>query len=63
MAMLFGKGISTIAEHVANVYDETELEQNSTCRKFRQVRKEGAREVERAKLKSDRRGYTKIEKE
>jgi hypothetical protein len=48
MAMLFGKGISTIAEHVANVYDETELEQNSTCRKFRQVSKEGAREVERA---------------
>lgn len=47
MAMLFGKGRSTIAEHVANVYEEGELEQNPTCRKFRQVRKEGAREVER----------------
>lgn len=47
MAMLFGKGRSTIAEHVANVYDEKELEQNPTCRKFRQVRKEGARDVER----------------
>jgi hypothetical protein len=47
MAMLFGKGRSTIAEHVANVYEEEELEQNPTCRKFRQVRKEGAREVER----------------
>jgi len=47
MAMLFGKGRSTIAEHVTNVYEEKELEQNSTCRKFRQVRKEGARDVER----------------
>lgn len=47
MAMLFGKGRSTVAEHVANVYEEGELEQNPTCRKFRQVRKEGAREVER----------------
>ncbi len=47
MAMLFGKGRSTIAEHIAHVYDEGELEQNPTCRKYRQVRKEGAREVER----------------
>jgi hypothetical protein len=47
MAMLFGKGRSTIAEHVAHVYEEGELEQNPTCRRFRQVRKEGAREVER----------------
>ncbi len=47
MAMLFGKGRSTIAEHVANVYEEGELEPNPTCRKFRQVRKEGARDVER----------------
>ncbi|MEY2828763.1 MAG: hypothetical protein RIQ33_621 [Bacteroidota bacterium] len=47
MATLFGKGRSTIAEHVANVYEEGELEQNPTCRKFRQVRNEGTREVER----------------
>src|SRR3990167_1431300 len=47
MAILFGKGRSTIAEHIANVYEERELEQNPTCRNFRQVRKEGAREVER----------------
>ena len=47
MATLFGKGRSTIAEHVANVYNEEELEQDPTCRKFRQVRKEGEREVER----------------
>lgn len=47
IATLFGKGRSTIAEHIANVYEEGELEQNRTCRKFRQVRKEGVREVER----------------
>jgi hypothetical protein len=47
MATLFGKGRSTIAEHVTNVYNEEELEHNPTCRKFRQVRKEGGREVER----------------
>jgi hypothetical protein len=47
MALLFGKGRSTIAEHIANAYADGELEQNPTCRKFRQVRIEGAREVER----------------
>ena len=47
MATLFGKGRSTIAEHIANVFEEGELEQNLTCRKFRQVRLEGPREVER----------------
>jgi hypothetical protein len=47
MAALFGKGRSTIAEHIANAYEEGELAQLSICRKFRQVRKEGSREVER----------------
>jgi len=47
MATLFGKGRSTIAEHIGNVFEEGELEQNRTCRKFRQVRQEGNREVER----------------
>ena len=47
MATLFGNGRSTITEHISNVYEEGELEQNSTSRKFRQVRKEGTREVER----------------
>lgn len=47
MAMLFAKGRSTIAEHIGNVYEERELNQNPTCRKFRQVRTEGVREVER----------------
>ncbi len=47
MAVLFGKGRSTVAEHIGNVFEEGELEQNRTCRKFRQVRLEGNREVER----------------
>jgi hypothetical protein len=47
MATLFGKGRSTITEHIGNIYEEGELEQNSTSRKFRLVRKEGTREVER----------------
>ncbi len=47
MATLFGKGRSTVAEHIGNVFEEGELEQNRTCRKFRQVRQEGNRKVER----------------
>ncbi len=47
MATLFCKGRSTVAEHIANVFEESELEQIRTCRKFRQVRMEGRREVER----------------
>lgn len=47
MATLFGKGRSTITEHIGNVYEEGELEQNSTSRKFRLVQKEGSREVAR----------------
>ena len=47
MALLFGKGRSTVTEHILNIYEEGELEQISTCRKFRQVRNEGNRTVER----------------
>jgi len=47
MAMLFGKGRSTVTEHIANVFKEGELEHNRTCRNFRQVRLEGKREVVR----------------
>lgn len=47
MAALFDKGRSTITEHIRNIYEEGELEQNPTCRKFRRVRKEGSRTVER----------------
>jgi len=47
MATLFGKGRSTVTEHIANVFEEGELVQIRTCRKFRQVRLEGKREVVR----------------
>ncbi|WP_417238103.1 RhuM family protein [Bizionia sp.] len=47
MASLFGKGRSTITEHILNVFSEKELEQEATSRKYRQVRKEGNRTVER----------------
>lgn len=47
IATLFGKSRSTITEHIGNVFDEGELEQSRSCRKFRQVRQEGSREVER----------------
>ncbi|TZF85570.1 virulence RhuM family protein (plasmid) [Pedobacter sp. BS3] len=47
MAQLFGKGRSTITEHIGNVYSEGELEQNRTSRKFRLVRLEGNRTIER----------------
>ncbi|MBE9468447.1 MAG: virulence RhuM family protein [Bacteroidetes bacterium] len=47
MGLLFSKGRSTIAEHISNIYKENELKQITTCRKFRQVRTEGNRKVER----------------
>ena len=43
MALLFGKGRSTITEHIGNIYEEGELQKDSTCRNFRQVRLEGTR--------------------
>jgi hypothetical protein len=47
MAKLFQKGTPTINEHVRNVLRTGELEGESTIRKFRIVRKEGKRLVER----------------
>jgi len=31
------KGRSTVAEHLKNIFANSELDENSTCRKFRQV--------------------------
>lgn len=47
MAELFGKGRTTVTEHIQNVFSENELVQEATCRKFRQVRTEGNRIIER----------------
>lgn len=46
MAELFGKSRINIIEHINNIYEE-ELDKNSTCQNFRQVRKEGNRNVTR----------------
>ncbi|MBS1621381.1 MAG: virulence protein RhuM/Fic/DOC family protein [Bacteroidetes bacterium] len=47
LVSLFTGSRSNIVEHIKNIYKTGELEENSTCRKFRQVRIEGKRKVER----------------
>jgi Virulence protein len=44
---LYQKDVKTINEHLLNVYEEKELAESSTIRKFRIVRIEGKREVAR----------------
>lgn len=44
---LFGKARRTISEHIKNIYKEGELDKKATWREFRQVQKEGDREVSR----------------
>jgi hypothetical protein len=47
IAELFQKDIRTVNEHLQNIYQEGEIEEQATIRKFRIVRREGPREVER----------------
>ena len=47
IAELYQTSRTNVVEHIRHVYEEGELEEGSTCRKFRQVRKEGNREVSR----------------
>ena len=47
MAELFQSSRTNVVEHIKHIYEEGELDLESTCRKFRQVRKEGNREVTR----------------
>jgi hypothetical protein len=47
MADLFQTARTNVVEHIRHVYDEGELEEEATCRSFRQVRAEGARQVAR----------------
>lgn len=47
MAELFHTSRSNIVEHIGHIYEEGELDEVSTCRKFRQVRMEGNRQVTR----------------
>ncbi len=45
MSDLFQSSRSNIVEHIQHIYEEGELDEESTCRKFRQVRAEGSRQV------------------
>ena len=47
MAELFQTSRTNVVEHIKHIYEERELDEISTCRNFRQVRKEGNREVTR----------------
>ncbi|MBM6684768.1 virulence RhuM family protein [Faecalicatena contorta] len=47
MADLFQTSRTNIVEHIKHIYAEDELNEASTCRKFRQVRTEGNRKVAR----------------
>lgn len=47
MAELFNTSRTNIIEHISNIYSDEELDKNSTCQDFRQVRKEGKRTVTR----------------
>jgi len=42
MATLFGKGRSTITEHISHIFEEGELDEKVVCRSFRQTYKHGA---------------------
>ena len=47
MAELFGTDRTSILKHIRNIYFSKELEENSTCEKFAQVREEGKRIIKR----------------
>ena len=47
MAELYQTSRTNVVGHITHIYEEGELDENSTCRKFRQVRQEGTRQVNR----------------
>ena len=47
IAELFQVSVPTVNEHLKNIYDEGEIQSTPTIRKFRIVRKEGKRSIER----------------
>lgn len=47
MADLFQTSRTNVVEHIRHIYEEGELLEEATCRKIRQVRQEGHREVSR----------------
>lgn len=47
MAELYQTARSNVVEHIKHIYEDGELDVESTCRNFRQVRQEGSRQVTR----------------
>lgn len=47
LAFLFDRDIKTIGKHIKNIFDEKELDNNSTVAKFATVQMEGEREIKR----------------
>jgi hypothetical protein len=45
VAALFQTSRTNVVEHIQHIYEEGELEAAATCREFRQVRIEGARNM------------------
>ena len=43
MSELYQTSRTNVVEHIKHIFEEGELDENSTCRKFRQVQKEGNR--------------------
>lgn len=50
LAALYDVEVSTINEHIAKIYADSELEQSATIRNFRIVQTEGNRQVERSEF-------------
>ena len=48
MSELFDTSRTNIIEHINHIYSDGELDKDSTCQDFRQVRKEGNRNVTRS---------------
>jgi hypothetical protein len=48
IAELFQTSRTNVVEHIGNIYEEEELQEEATCRNFRQVRVEGTRKVARS---------------
>ena len=47
MAELYQTSRTNVVEHIKHIFEEGELAEEATCRKFRQVQREGGRNVER----------------
>jgi hypothetical protein len=47
MAELYQTSRTNVVEHIKHIFEEGELTEEATCRKFRHVQAEGSRNVER----------------